>query len=125
MIIRGIGYRAFLLVNDFVNQTKEVMVPVVNKTIETEFLYSRYLLIRAGHTTDLYQGVPESITIKTSKKDRKLIISGPDKSLVNYLAMKVVSYRKPSVYTGRGVRLKKAKQIRKAGKQDKQKGKGF
>jgi ribosomal protein L6P/L9E len=113
MIIRGIGYRAYYISNDL----------CINN--DQEFLYSKYLLIRAGHTSDLYIGLPKTISIKISKKDRKLVIYGPSKILVSAIHKKIVTYRKPSVYTGRGIRTKGSKPIRKAGKKDKQKGKAY
>jgi hypothetical protein len=90
-----------------------------------EFPYSRYLVVRAGHTEDLYLPLEKNVFIKTSKKDRKMIIYGPNKQQVNNLARSIFNYRPPSVYTGRGIRRKHLKPIRKEGKKDKQKGKSF
>jgi len=90
-----------------------------------EFPYARYLVIRAGHTKDLYLPLLEGVYIKTSKKDRKMVIYGPNKQQINNLARAIFNYRQPSVYTGRGIRRKHLKPIRKAGKKDKQKGKAF
>ncbi len=114
MIIRGIGYRAYYIVNDN-----------YSNTIDNEFSYSKYLLIRAGHTSDLYVGLPNNIHIKISKKDRKLVVFGPSKGLVSLIHNNIINYRKPSVYTGRGIRTKGNKPMRKAGKKDKQKGKAY
>jgi len=61
----------------------------------------------------------------TKKKDRKLVIISEDKILAGNLARFVHLYRAPSVYTGRGVRMKHLKPLRKAGKKDKQRGKAF
>ena len=113
MVIRGIGYRAFYIINDIDNEENN------------DIKFSRYLVIRAGHTRDLCVGLPRGIVIKISKKERKLVISGNSKSLVSKVAKSIVNYRKPSVYTGRGVRVKGKKQLRKAGKKDKQKGKAY
>jgi len=82
-------------------------------------------VVRAGHSTDLYLPLPNDIFAKTSKKDRKLVIYGFDKQQVNNLARVIFNYRPPSVYTGRGIRRKHLKPIRKAGKKDKQKGRVF
>jgi len=121
MIIRGIGYRVYHICNDNnlgVNST-------FNYSINTEFPNTSYLIVRAGHTTDLYQPIPAIIGIKISKKDRKLVIFCTRHSRVNYWANIIANYRRPSVYTGRGIRLKGVKITRKAGKKDKQKGKAF
>jgi len=90
-----------------------------------EFPYSRYLIVRAGHTEDLYLPLKKNMFIKTSKKDRKMVIYGPDKQQINNLARHIFNYRPPSVYTGRGIRRKHLKPTRKEGKKDKQKGKSF
>ena len=121
MIIRGIGYRAFLVVNDFSrNENAEEQ-----NHLFYEFPYNRYLIIRAGHTDDMYQALPSILFVKISKKDRKLVIFSRSLLCVKQLSKYVIKYRLPSVYTGRGVRSKGIKHIRKAGKKDKQKGKAF
>jgi ribosomal protein L6P/L9E len=113
MIIRGIGYRAYFIIND---------IPFHNNN---EYKFSKYLLIRAGHTSDLYLGISNSINVKISKKDRKLVIYSHSKEEVSSIYSKIIKYREPSVYTGRGIRTKGKKVIRKAGKKDKQKGKSY
>lgn len=112
-IIRGIGYRANLIENDLVN------------TISKEFPYSRYLLVRAGHSAVAFHAIPDYIGIKTIKKDRKLTIYGPSKSQVFAFAQVIYNLRPPSVYTGRGIRYKKGVHRRKAGKKDVRKGRFF
>ena len=118
IIIRGIGYRAFNLKNDFINES------IINNN-EKEFTYNSYLVIRAGHTLDLYIGLPKGLVCYITKKDRKLVLTSNIKENVNYLATQLINYRAPSIYTGRGLRTKQVKIIRKAGKKDKQKGKAF
>lgn len=152
MIIRGIGYRAFIIDNDFGLQSSISCrgdLQLINFIIQTssindmlledfeelyyywvhilknEFPYSRYLIIRAGHTNDMYIPLESNIFIKTSKRDRKLVIFGSNKQKVNRLSYDIYKYRKPSVYTGRGVRRKHLKPLRKAGKKDKQRGRVF
>jgi len=83
------------------------------------------LIVRAGHTKDLYQPTPEGIFLKSSKKNKKLVVYGKDKAELGRFVTDLVRYRKPSVYTGRGIRYKLLKVIRKAGKKDKQKGRAF
>jgi len=124
LIIRGIGYRVFLIENDFTTNSNitfnsntnfnEVIVEnnendyeFWSETVENEQKHLRYLLIRAGHTQDKFIPLPSTLHIKTVKKDRKLIIFGSNKQHVAELAYQVFKYRKPSVYTGRGVRRKK------------------
>jgi len=114
LIIRGIGYKSFYMLNN-VNKVED----------KSELLFNKYLVVRAGHTLDLIQPVPLGISIKIKKKERKLIISGANKKVVSDLFLKLYSYRKPSAYTGRGLRKKHAKLTQKVGKKDKQKGKSF
>ena len=113
VIIRGIGYRAFYLQNDF------------NTSVFQGFIFNSYLVLRAGHTSDVYVGLPAGLTCYITKKDRKLVFISGSKGCTNYLATLLIRYRSPSVYTGRGLRTKKLAVTRKAGKKDKQKGKSF
>jgi len=112
LIIRGIGYRANLLENS-------------NKSLHEDFDYKRYLCIRVGHSFNLYKAIPEYIGVKVVKKDRKLIIYGPDKNKVMSYINSIYVLRSPSVYTGRGIRKKGYRHIRKLGKKDLKKGKTF
>jgi ribosomal protein L6P/L9E len=136
LIIRGIGYRAFLLENDFVSKQKALISDSLknyeptNNELDPQFWsnllinenkYSRYLIVRAGHTKDKFISLPIKIKVKTLKKDRKLVIFGLNKQDVSSIAAAINQYRQPSVYTGRGVRYKAVKVLRKAGKTDKQK----
>lgn len=123
IIIRGIGYRAFNLKNDFTNQISNMHSISIGH--EKEFIYNSYLVIRAGHTLDLYIGLPKNLTCYITKKDRKLVLISNIKENINYISNQLTNYRAPSVYTGRGLRTKKLVIIRKAGKKDKQKGKAF
>ena len=143
LIVRGIGYRAFALTNTLLSKTKlapaftENSRPVYsgddNGPMEKEFtqaaLYeftnSKYLVVRAGHTRDMCLPVRGSVTCSVSKKDRKLTIASANKIYTANLAREVYSYRPPSAYTGRGVRIKHGRPARKAGKKDKQRGRAF
>ena len=142
LIVRGIGYRAFALKNDivgpinsaalFINSTRPLFsAPELDEAQELtlacalEFPTNRYLSIRAGHTRDLYLPIRERVKCATSKKDRKLVILSDDKIMSSNLAKTAHLYRRPSVYTGRGVRIKHVRPVRKAGKKDKQKGRAF
>jgi ribosomal protein L6P/L9E len=116
VIIRGIGYRAFYLQNDFSTRVFRGL---------WGFIFNSYLVLRAGHTSDVYVGLPAGLTCYIIKKDRKLVFISRSKGYTNYLATALIRYRPPSVYTGRGLRTKKLAVIRKAGKKDKQKGKSF
>jgi ribosomal protein L6P/L9E len=142
LIVRGIGYRAFVLSNSFLrqrsSQTSELLsmrplyteveqndLQSINQVGVLEFTGAKYVVIRAGHTRDLC--IPLQVNLRgiTSKKDRKLVIASKNNSEAANLAKYVYAYRPPSVYTGRGVRVKHAKPVRKAGKKDKQKGRAF
>jgi ribosomal protein L6P/L9E len=52
-----------------------------------------------------------------------LVIYGFNNNFVSNFAKNVFNLRIPSVYTGRGIRLKKGYHIRKLGKKDIRKGK--
>ena len=142
LIVRGIGYRAFAIKNDiagpvssvalFISSTRPLFTESdldgaqeLSQTCAFEFPADRYLSVRAGHTRDLYLPLNSAVKCTTSKKDRKLVILSADKILCANLAKTVHLYRSPSVYTGRGVRIKHIRPIRKAGKKDKQKGRAF
>jgi len=112
LIIRGIGYKASVLENG-------------NKSLREDFGYKRYLSIRVGHSFNLYKSIPEYIGIKVIKKDRKLLVYGPDKSKVMSYINSIYILRPPSVYTGRGIRKKGHRHVRKLGKKDLKKGKTF
>jgi len=84
-----------------------------------------FLVVRAGHTKDLLDPLYKNLYIKSLKRDRKIIIYGSNKQLINNLYKKLFRYRKPSPYTGRGIRRKHIRVLRKIGKKDKQKGKLF
>jgi len=145
LIIRGIGYRAFFVPNElcedgltstpyddiyifiYTFNFDEIMKCSDDKLLNFvsihEVTYPGYLMLRAGHSLDLY--IPMQAKVRSIKKNRKLMLSASSKEYLNDLAKKAWFYRKPSVYTGRGVRLKGFKVVRKAGKKDKQKGRNF
>lgn len=144
MIIRGIGYRVFYIHNDIAlvqSEEDALSNPSYNyhtsdqthpaedgfeegfsgwdNSVTNEFAYSRYLVVRAGHTADAYIPLRAGVHVKTSKKNRKLVIYGADKQAIYDIARKVYEYRTPSAYTGRGIRRKHVKVLRKKGKRDK------
>lgn len=84
-----------------------------------EYPHARYLVVRAGHTKDKFVALPAGVYAKTLKKDRKLVLFGRNHIDVSHVASALAAYRAPSVYTGRGLRAKGVKVLRKAGKQDK------
>jgi len=140
VILRGVGYKFFQAINDLsaaedlntnylpatlvlmsTNQDKSEKVLPLSEVLSitnNDYSYSKYLIVRAGHTKDLYQPIPVSINIKILKKDRKLVIHSSNKQQVSQFLINLFNYRKPSVYTGRGVRRKHVKVLRKAGKKD-------
>jgi len=107
-MIRGIGFQA-----DIIDNAKH----------STEFPYSRYLLLRVGHSFLVNKSIPNYIGIKVSKKDRKVVVYGANKDQVSNYAKEIFKLRPPSVYTGRGIRIKKGLHRRKLGKKDIRKGK--
>jgi hypothetical protein len=141
LIARGIGYRTFTLKNPllfekklseaFVEDKRPVYtadaerVSEVDRTPSIEFNASRYVIVRAGHTKDLCAPLHKMIQCVTGKKERKLAVGSRNAVLAMNLLSKLHKYRAPSAYTGRGVRIKHEKPLRKAGKKDKQKGRAF
>ena len=107
-MIRGIGFQTDVIDN-YANSN--------------EFPYSRYLLLRVGHSFLIYKSIPNYIGVKVSKKDRKLVIYGANKEQVSNFAKEIFKSRPPSIYTGRGIRIKKGSHRRKLGKKDIRKGK--
>lgn len=106
-IIRGIGYQT----------------GVVDNIPSKEFPYTRYLILRVGHSFNLYKPIPNYIGVRISHKDRKLVVYGASKEQVSNYARVIFKLRPPSVYTGRGIRIKKGNHRRKLGKKDIRKGK--
>jgi len=90
-----------------------------------EFPEKRYLIVRVGYSYMTYLPIPDFVGILVSKKDRKLVVYSQSKSLASVFAQSVFNLRKPSVYTGRGIRLKKFSHRRKIGKKDVRKGRVF
>jgi large subunit ribosomal protein L6 len=107
-IIRGIGFQA-----DVIDNTEN----------SKEFPYNRYLLLRVGHSFLIYKSIPNYIGVKVSKKDRKIVVYGVNKEQVSNFSKEIFKLRPPSVYTGRGIRIKKGTHRRKLGKKDIRKGK--
>lgn len=106
-IIKGIGYQADIITN---NNNKE-------------FVSKKYLFLRVGHSFNLYKTIPNYIGIKILHKDRKLVIYGFNKNIISNFSKFIYKFRPPSVYTGRGIRIKKFNHRRKLGKKDIKKGK--
>ena len=141
--MRGIGYRSFAIANDlhsinalnynFLMQQRQIYAsdepstPVAefSKIVSFDLQNRNYLMLRAGHTNDLCLPLNPAARAVNSKKNRKLVVISNVHSISSNMAKQLWTYRRPSVYTGRGVRLKHIKPIKKAGKKDKQKGKAF
>lgn len=112
LIIRGIGYRLY---------------PVISTDISGDiqhYSYNRYIYLRSGHSFPTYCGVPNSLGLKSSKKERKLVIYGYNNDLVGCFSDRLFYYRPPNAFTGRGIRFKRTKYKRKPGKRA-QKGRSF
>jgi len=118
LVIRGIGFRAQLLLNDALKIDQNILNNEVFINYTKEFQYKKYLIIRAGHSVELVQPIPQNIIIKIIKKNRKIIICSQDKQSLANFTKKLHFYRPPSAYTGRGIRQKHVKVLRKIGKRD-------
>jgi hypothetical protein len=131
LFIRGIGYRMFIMEQPRVSEqsfSHAFLYKKDNKEsfgVFNEFKNKKYLILRAGHSTDLIQPIPKNIFVKALKKDRKLVVFGRNKNIVSNFCRYLRVYRLPSVYTGRGIKQKYIKVLKKIGKKDKQKGKIF
>jgi len=121
-IIRGIGYRAQVVDNNWLlnSNSNEIKQIAAN-----EFPQERYLLVRVGYSYILYIPIPNLVGVLVSKKDRKLTIYSQSKALTSIFSQAIFKLRAPSVYTGRGIRLKKFAHRRKVGKKDVRKGRFF
>jgi len=118
LVIRGVGFRAQLLLNDVLKIDQNILNNEVFINYFEEFQYKKYLIIRAGHSVELVQPIPNNIVIKIIKKNRKIIICSQDKQSITNFTKKLYFYRPPSAYTGRGIRQKHVKVLRKIGKRD-------
>jgi len=118
LVIRGIGFRAQLLSNDLIKFDQNILDSKYFCIYFKEFQYKKYLIIRAGHSIELIQPIPNNIIIKINKKNRKISISGQNKQSITNFTKKLYFYRPPSAYTGRGIRQKHIKVLRKIGKRD-------
>jgi len=121
-IIRGIGYRVQVVDNNwlFNGNSNEI-----KQTVANEFPQERYLLVRVGYSYTLCLPIPNFVGVLVSKKDRKLTIYSQSKVLTSVFSQAIFKLRSPSVYTGRGIRLKKFAHRRKVGKKDVRKGRFF
>jgi len=106
-MIRGIGYQADIV------EVKEA----------ADFPFARYLSLRLGHSSLICQPIPNHLGVKIAHKDRKITLYSNNKDQLSNFAMTIFKLRPPSVYTGRGVRIKKGIHRRKLGKKDIRKGK--
>jgi ribosomal protein L6P/L9E len=72
-----------------------------------------YLSVSAGHDYTCTFCIPTLINVRVTKKNRRLLIYGPNKNLVMLFANQIYKLRPPSAYTGRGVRQKRIIVVRK------------
>lgn len=124
VLVRGIGFRIQGFENraPFFERERRALSQV---GAENDFLYTKYLVAKAGHTKDLIRPLSNKIGVRISKKNRKVVVFSQSKSLASLFARDLFNYMKPSLYTGRGIRQKYVRVRRKLGKKDKQKGKIF
>lgn len=118
LIIRGIGFRANIINNSlyYSSECSEVLWDLPEH---------RYILVRAGHSHVAYLPLPNFLGLRTLRKDRKVVVYSVNKSTSSLFAKIMYNLRPPSVYTGRGIRLKKVRVRRKMGKKDVRKGRFF
>lgn len=116
LIIRGIGYRLYPLFN--------LSAELCDYNDGLGYSSNRYVYLRAGHSFPTYCGVPNTIGLRSLKRERKLLVYGFSDSIVGTFADRLFYYRQPNAFTGRGIRFKKVRYKRKPGKRA-QKGRGF
>jgi len=89
LIIRGLGYRARL--------------------------QGDVLILDLGYSLPMEYKIPEGIEIELPNPN-EIIVRGIDKQLVGHAAAKIRAFRKPIVYSGKGIRYRNEQVIQKAGK---------
>ena len=108
-IIRGIGYQSDIFENTYVGFN--------------EFTFKKYILLRVGHSFQLYYPIPDAINLKIKYKTRKITLYSSNKGQIFNFSKFICQAREPNVYTGRGIRIKKIVYRRKIGKKEGKKGK--
>ena len=73
------------------------------------------LELNLGYSHPISFAIPDGIEIKVEKQT-KIIITGPDRSLVGQVAAQVRGFRPPEPYLGKGIKYSDEKIRRKAGK---------
>lgn len=142
-IIRGVGYRGSVVTNNTLNFSNIIGYLVLDgsypfsqalrdrynadldRANKNEFPAYRYLVLRLGHSAPSYFPIPNNLRVKITKKDRKLVLSSQNLSLLSIFSRRVYKLRQPSAYTGRGIRFKGQFVRRKLGKKDVRKGRFF
>jgi large subunit ribosomal protein L6 len=72
------------------------------------------IVLNVGLSHPIEYEVPEGITVKVEKSD--IIVSGIDKQKVGHVAATIRKFKKPSVYSGKGIKYKGEVPRRKVGK---------
>jgi hypothetical protein len=104
--MRGIGYRSFVILNDFhfanllnydflalqrqVYTNSELTdAKEFSKAANFDFTSQNYLMLRAGHTSDLHLPLSSVIKVANSKKNRKLTIVSSISSIVSNITKRL------------------------------------
>ena len=75
------------------------------------------LILKVGYTFFIFYQVPYEFKLfRLGRRKRKLLIYSYNKELVSSLSYNLLNLRIPSVYTGKGIRLRGAFFLKKAGK---------
>jgi large subunit ribosomal protein L6 len=89
LLVRGLGYRARLQGNE--------------------------LVLDLGYSNPVEYTIPEGIEIEVPNPN-EIIVRGIDKQQVGHVAATIRKFRKPIVYSGKGIRYQDEQVIQKAGK---------
>jgi len=75
------------------------------------------LFLNLGLTHQIIKNIPFFLKIKIfDKKYRKFFISGTNRQLVKQFAFSLILFKKPNIYTGKGLKIYNVKSRRKNGK---------
>lgn len=116
LIIRGIGYRAAIIINEQFLDLGSVGEDRI------EYTCNKYLLLRAGHSYQTYIGLFNNIGIRLLRKERKIVLYSFNPNLASLYADFIHRLRVPNTFTGRGFRFKGRFYRRKLGKRGQLKG---
>lgn len=120
LVIRGIGYRAYVVYNELVynvpTPSEDVGVEDEDQTLLSNNSWPRYIFVRVGQSYPTYMPLWQGLGVRKKRRGRKLVLYGFNRHAVTAMRDLIYSFKKPDIFTGRGIRLKGHKYRRKLGK---------